>query len=111
MTSQFHGNYPTIVERPTGVRYRNRDGRIFIRGNPEYEDVGKSRMAIVIGDGVSGTVSKMPGFLRRALFQAFGTTAMKLLRDPGSRKLDLLAAAVAGYEYEFGEINVEEIAR
>lgn len=62
--------------------------------DPAFVEAGQRAVAAGQADSVSGWVS--------------AALADRIVRD---RKLSILAAAIADYEEEFGEITVEEIAR
>jgi hypothetical protein len=72
----------------------SRKKRLTVTVDPALVEAGQHAVAAGQADSVSGWVS--------------AALEDRILRD---RKLALLAAAVAEYEDEFGEITVEEIAR
>ena len=72
----------------------SRKQRLTVTVDPALVEAGQRAVAAGHADSVSGWVS--------------AALEDRVLRD---RKLALLAAAVADYEDEFGEITVEEIAR
>jgi hypothetical protein len=71
-----------------------RKKRLTVTVDPALVEAGQRAVAAGQADSVSGWVS--------------AALEDRILRD---RKLAVLAAAVADYENEFGEITVEEIAR
>jgi glycerol dehydrogenase-like iron-containing ADH family enzyme len=71
-----------------------RKSRLTVTVDPELVEAGQRAVAAGQADSVSGWVS--------------AALEDRVVRD---RKLALLAAAVADYEDEFGEITDEEIAR
>jgi glycerol dehydrogenase-like iron-containing ADH family enzyme len=71
----------------------SRKQRLTVTVDPALLEAGQRAVAAGQADSVSGWVS--------------AALEDRILRD---RKLALLAAAVADYEEEFGEITVEEIA-
>jgi hypothetical protein len=72
----------------------SRKKRLTVTVDPALVEAGQQAVAAGQADSVSGWVS--------------AALEDRIQRD---RKLALLAAAVADYEDEFGEITVEEIAR